>query len=90
MKPTILPKIDPMAFRTWMESMQEASKRIHQEKCAQLSQLTPSESLAIYLDLWQTGRAHFDFQKPSEYLIRLQTIYQRILEATRLMFGSSI
>lgn len=62
--------------------MQEASERIRDEKRALLPQPTPSESLAIYLELWQTGKAHFDFQKPSEYLLRVQRIYQRMLEAT--------
>ncbi|MCX7926037.1 MAG: hypothetical protein N2554_09535 [Fimbriimonadales bacterium] len=82
MKPTApLAELNGAAFRAWLESMQVAAQRLYEEKRAQLTQLTPVESLAIYLDLWQTGAPHFDFQKPSEYQLRLQKIYRRMLEA---------
>lgn len=63
--------------------MQAAAQRLREEKRVQLPQLTPAESLAIYLDLWQTSAPHFDYQKPSEYQMRLQKIFRRMLEAHR-------
>lgn len=60
--------------------MRSASARLQEEKVAWLRRLTPEESLAVYLDLWQTCAARFDREKPSEYLLRLQRVYRRMLE----------
>ncbi|MCS7066478.1 MAG: hypothetical protein NZL85_09455 [Fimbriimonadales bacterium] len=73
--------IDGEALRAWLESMRQAEARTQHEQTRWLQQLSPAESLAIYHDLWQSGAPHRDLQKPSEYILRLQRVYRRILEA---------
>lgn len=73
--------VDGESLRSWLESMRTANAWIEREKSQWLSAMTPQESLQIYLDLWQTALPYFDLQRPSEYLIRIQRVYQRMLEA---------
>lgn len=40
-------------FREWLEAMRRAQAYIEQEKAEWLRQLTPEQSRAIYLALWE-------------------------------------
>jgi hypothetical protein len=73
--------VDGAQFRAWLEDIRAAQVRLEQEKTAWLRQLTPEQSRAIYLALWDAAAPHRDLNQPSEFLMRLQTVFKRMLTA---------
>ena len=71
--------VDGARFRAWLEDIRAAQVRLEQEKTAWLRQLTPEQSRAIYLALWDAAAPHRDLNQPSEFLMRLQTVFKRML-----------
>ena len=51
-------EVDGAQFRAWLEDIRTAQARLNQEKTAWLRQLTPEQSRAIYLALWDAAAPH--------------------------------
>lgn len=71
-------EVDGVQFREWLEAVRAAQARIDQEKTAWLRQLTHEQSQAIYFALWEAAAPHRDLSQPSEFIKRLQKVFQRI------------
>ncbi|MGQ9656997.1 MAG: hypothetical protein ACUVV1_03715 [Fimbriimonadales bacterium] len=71
-------EIDGAQFRERLEAVRAAQARIDQEKTAWLRQLTPEQSQAIYFALWEAAAPHRDLSQPSEFIMRLQKVFQRM------------
>lgn len=72
--------VEGAQFREWLEAMRRAQAYIEQEKAEWLRQLTPEQSRAIYLALWEWAKRP-DPKQPSEFIMRLQKMFQRMVEA---------
>lgn len=74
-------EVDGAQFREWLEAVLGAQARIDQEKTAWLRQLTPEQSQVIYFALWEAAAPHRDLSQPSEFIMRLQKVFQRMHNA---------